>query len=71
MARFPRTEPEVIALSQALVSGLTANAATYPAPPVLPAALTTLVSAYTTAKICLIAFIGNPNKNLCYDTYFF
>ena len=50
MARFPRTEPEVIALSQAMVSGLTANAVLYPAPPVLPAALTTLVSTYTTAK---------------------
>jgi len=29
MARFPRTEPEVIALAQSMVSGLTANAATY------------------------------------------
>ena len=38
MARFPRTEPEVIALLQAMVSGLTANAVLYPAPPVLPAA---------------------------------
>jgi hypothetical protein len=25
MARFPRTEPEVIALAQAMVSGLTGN----------------------------------------------
>ena len=58
MARFPRTEPEVIALSQAMVSGLTANAATYPAPPVLPAALTTLVSAYTTAKNAAVAAIA-------------
>lgn len=58
MARFPRTEPEVIALSQAMVSGLTANAATYPAPPVLPAALTTLVSAYTTAKNAAIAAVA-------------
>jgi hypothetical protein len=55
MARFPRTEPELIALSQALASGLTANAALYPAPPVLPADLTTLVSAYTTAKNAAIA----------------
>ena len=58
MARFPRTEPEVIALSQAMVSGLTANAATYPAPPLLPAALTTLVSAYTTAKNAAVAAIA-------------
>ena len=50
MARFPLKEPDVVALAQAMVSGLTANAALYPAPPVLPAALTTLVSAYTTAK---------------------
>jgi hypothetical protein len=50
MARFPKAEPEVIALSQAMVSGLTGNVVLYPAPPVLPAALTTLVSAYTTAK---------------------
>ena len=42
MARFPLKESDVIALSQALVSGLTANAAIYPAPPVLPAALATL-----------------------------
>ena len=26
MARFPRTEPEVIALAQSIVSGLTNNA---------------------------------------------
>jgi hypothetical protein len=58
MARFPRTEPEVIALSQAMVSGLTANAVLYPAPPVLPAALTTLVSAYTTAKNAAIAALA-------------
>ena len=47
MARFPKPEAEIVALAQALASGLTANAAIYPAPPVLPAALTTLVSAYT------------------------
>ena len=55
MARFPRTEPEVIALAQAMVSGLTDNAAIYPAPPVAPADLTTLISAYTTAKNAAIA----------------
>jgi hypothetical protein len=26
MARFPRTEPEVIALAEAMITGLTANA---------------------------------------------
>jgi hypothetical protein len=45
MARFPLKEAEVMALAQAIASGLTANAVLYPAPPVLPAALTTLVSA--------------------------
>jgi len=55
MTRFPRTEAEVIALAQSMVSGLTANAAVYPAPPVIPADLTTLISAYTTAKNAAIA----------------
>jgi hypothetical protein len=58
MARFPLKEAEVIALSQAMVSGLTGNAALYPAPPVLPAALTSLVSAYTTAKNAAIAAVA-------------
>jgi len=58
MARFPRTEPEVIALSQAMVAGLTANAVLYPAPPVLPAALTTLISTYTTKKNDAVAAIA-------------
>ena len=55
MARFPRTEAEVIALAQSMVSGLTANAAIYPAPPVAPLDLGALVSAYTTAKNAAIA----------------
>lgn len=50
MARFPRTEAEVAALAEAMVSGLADNAAVYPAPPVLPADLTTLISAYTVVK---------------------
>lgn len=55
MARFPRTEAEVIELAQSMVSGLTANIAIYPAPPVVPLDLGTLVSAYTTAKNAAIA----------------
>ena len=55
MARFPKPEAEVIALAQSMVSGLNANAAIYPAPPVAPADLTALVSAYTTAKNAAIA----------------
>jgi hypothetical protein len=58
MARFPKAEAEIVALSQAMVSGLTANAVLYPSPPVLPAALTTLVSAYTTAKNAAIAAVA-------------
>ena len=34
MARFPRTEAEVIALAEAMETGLAANAVLYPAPPV-------------------------------------
>ena len=32
MARFPRTEAEVIALAEAMITGLTANTVLYPAP---------------------------------------
>ena len=49
MARFPKAEAEIAALAQTMVSGLAANAAIYPAPPVA-AALTTLKTGYTTAK---------------------
>lgn len=55
MARFPITEADILALAQALGSGLAANAAVYPAPPVLPAALTLLIGAYTTVKNAAIA----------------
>ncbi|MBO1348924.1 MAG: hypothetical protein EBE86_016745 [Hormoscilla sp. GUM202] len=33
MAKFPRTEPEVIALANGLIAGLTANTTVYPSPP--------------------------------------
>ncbi|MFH1975767.1 MAG: fibronectin type III domain-containing protein [Pseudomonadota bacterium] len=55
MARFPRTEAEVVALAQAMKSGLTDNAAIYPAPPVLPVDLTTLVNTYISDKNTAIA----------------
>lgn len=55
MARFPRTEAEIVALAEAMVSGLTANAAIYPAPPVAPLDLTSLMNGYTTAKNAAIA----------------
>lgn len=55
MARFPLTEADIAALAQAMISGLTDNAAIYPAPPVAPAGLTALVSTYVSAKNAAIA----------------
>ncbi len=49
MARFPRTEAEVIALAEAMITGLTSNAVLYPAPPVAVLDLTAAKAAYTTA----------------------
>ena len=48
MARFPRSEAEIVALAQNIVAGLTANAAIYPAPPVLPADMQALVDSFNT-----------------------
>ena len=50
MAQFPRTEGEVLILAQNIVAGLTANAATYPAPPVLPAALQAVLDSFVTLQ---------------------
>jgi len=55
MARFPKAEAEIVALAQSMVSGLTANAAIYPAPPVVPLDLAALSAAYATAKNAAIA----------------
>jgi len=55
MARFPKVEAEIVALAQAMESGLADNAAIYPAPPVAPLDLSLLISAYTTAKNAAIA----------------
>ena len=55
MARFPLKEAEVIALAEAMETGLTANAAIYPAPPVAPLDLTTLKNAYIAANNAAIA----------------
>ena len=49
MARFPRTEAEVVALADAMIAGLTANAVLYPAPPVTVLNLTGLKTAYITS----------------------
>jgi len=58
MARFPRTEAEIVTLAQAMVSGLTGAEGVpnvYPSPPVAPAELTALINAYTTARNAAIA----------------
>lgn len=48
MARFPRSQAEIQALAQNLITGLTANAADFPAPPVAPADLQTLLDSFLT-----------------------
>jgi len=50
MARFPKSEPEILALGQSMVTGLAANAAVYPAPPASVADLEAALSAYIDAK---------------------
>jgi len=55
MARFPRTEAEVMALAEAMESGLADNAAIYPAPPVAVLDLTAAKPAYITALNAAIA----------------
>ena len=55
MARFPRTEAEVLALSQALITGLTDNPTVYPSPPIHMDQLELRQAAYTTARTAAIA----------------
>ncbi len=55
MARFPLKEPEIAQLAQEMGAGLAANILIYPAPPVSPLDLGALLSAYSTAKIALVA----------------
>jgi len=50
MARFPTSEPEILALAQAMVSGLTDNVTVYAAPPVTLADLGNLISTYVNEK---------------------
>ena len=50
MAQFPRTEGEILVLAQNLIAGLTANAATYPAPPVAPAARQAVLDSFNTLQ---------------------
>ena len=48
MARFPDREAEVKALAQNIVTGLAANAADFPAPPVTSVALAALLTSFIT-----------------------
>ena len=79
MATFPRTEPTVLALVQEMITGLTANAATFPnlpvpasAPPPIPS-LTFLTTGYTTARDAAMtaqaaAEQATTTKNAALDT---
>ena len=55
MARFPKSEPEIVALAQAVIAGLAANATTYPSPPVATEELTTNVSDLIASQNAAIA----------------
>ena len=59
MARFPKTEAEVVILAQAIASGMAVNGnvpnPNFPLPPVTPTALTALIGAYTAAKNASVA----------------
>lgn len=48
MALFPTREPEIKALAQNIVTGLTDNAAVFTAPPVTPAALQAFLTSFIT-----------------------
>lgn len=50
MARFPRPEPEVVALAEAVIAGLNANTTVYPGPPVSTDELTNRLLNYRNAR---------------------
>jgi len=50
MARFPKPEPEVLALAEAVIAGLSANTGVYPGPPVSTDELTNRLQNYRNAK---------------------
>jgi len=58
MARFPSKEAEVLALSQEMATGLAANVAIYPSPPVSLMDLASSVNAYISAKNAAIAALA-------------
>jgi len=55
MASFPRREPEIIALAQAVIAGLAGNTTTYPSPPVATEELTTNVNDLIASQNAAIA----------------
>jgi CheY-like chemotaxis protein len=55
MARFPRTEAQILALANNLAAGLTANALIFATPPLAPADLTIQIDGYNTALAALAA----------------
>ncbi len=55
MPKFPKAEPEIIALAQESVAGLSANSSVYPASPVSSEQLTTRISEYQAARAAATA----------------
>jgi len=55
MARFPRTEPEILELALSMITGLADNTVIYPAPPVASVDLGAVLGGYTDAKNVLTA----------------
>ncbi len=55
MARFPIREADIKTLAQSIISGLADNAATFPAPPVSPAALQAALDSFITMGDACVA----------------
>lgn len=55
MAQFPRTEPQIVILAHDIATGLGANPAVYPSPPVAAADLQAGIEAYNTARNAAVA----------------
>jgi len=50
MARFPIKEAEIVALAQTMATGLAANPAVFPNPPVTPVVLANAIGVFSTAR---------------------
>ncbi|MBC6476257.1 MAG: hypothetical protein GDA48_28395 [Hormoscilla sp. GM102CHS1] len=62
MPKFPKAEPEIVALAQEIVAGLSANSSVYPASPVSSEQLTTRVNAYQAARTAATAATAAAKK---------